>query len=292
MGIIALLALATGAAGVILWQRQITDAQAVVVGRWQAAQAALTAGNDQQALALIADLRQAAPDFEPTAVKSLRIAACASLARSAEETADVPAAQAWWVCVLDEEPSSTAGRQGQQDGRIYLVGQAALANQDFAGALAAWQPLFARRPDYADLDGKLYDAHLAYGDALCAQQDQPGGQAQFVAAQAIDANRPEAAAHFAACQLPPPPITAPPEPQLAVVVNTDALRVRAGPGLAYAVVGRLANNTSVTITGRIEDASWVHIQADTALAGWVSTEFLRSDVSFAAAPVEPTPPLP
>jgi tetratricopeptide (TPR) repeat protein len=292
IGIVALLALATGAAGVILGQRQMADAQAAVVQRWQDAQAALTAGDDQRALALITDLRQTAPDFEPTAVKSLRIAACTSLARAAEGATDVSAAQAWWACVIEEEPASTAGHQGQQNAQAYLAGQAALANQDLAGALAVWQTLFANRPDYADLKEKLYEAYLAYGDALCAQQDQQGGQAQFAAAQAVDASRPEADAHLAACQLPPTPTTVPPVSQLAVVVTTDALRVRAGPSTAYAVLGRLTNNTTVTITGRIEDTSWVHIQADEALVGWVSTEFLRSDSPFSAVPVEPAPPLP
>ena len=296
MALIALLALITGVAGVLLLQRQraeeqlASDVDATIVQYWQAAQAALMAGDDQRTLALVTDLRRAAPDFEPTAVKSLHIAACTNLARAAESTCDIPTAQAQWACVLEEDPDVTAGSEGSQNAQAYLDGQAASAKQDFAGAIAAWEPLHAIRPNYADLKPKLYDTYLAYGDALCAQQDVQGGQTQFVAAQNIDPGRTETAAHQAACQPPTAPTSTPlAGPHLAVVANTSALRVRAGPGLDYPVLDRLENNTTVTILGRTEDTLWVHVQAGQAREGWVSAEYLIPTYPLSAAPVEPVP---
>ncbi|MFZ1596289.1 MAG: SH3 domain-containing protein [Anaerolineae bacterium] len=297
IGLVALLIIVAGAAGTLLLLKQRDEsqravAQAAVVEQWQAAQSALTAGDPEKALGLIADIRLRDANFEPTAVKSLRITACTNLAQAAEGAADVSAAQGWWDCVLEEDPASSAARRGSQAAQDYLAGQAAWNAQNYAGAIAAWQPIYAAQPDYADLKTKLYDAHIAHGGALCAQQNLQDGQAQFAAARTIDLNRPEADAHLAPCQPTPTPTPTPlPGPHLAVVANTTVLRVRAGPGPGYLVLGRLEANTTVTITGRTEDAAWVAIQADASRRGWVSTEFLTSSDPFTAAPVQAAPPL-
>lgn len=298
IGLVALLIIAAGSAGTILWLQQRNERQqaaterAAITAQWQAAQAAVAAGDYQKTLGLIADIRLRDATFEPTAVKSLRMAACTGLAQGAEQGADIAAAQRWWDCVLEEDPNDSEARLGRERSTAYLTGQNAWATQDYPGAIAAWQPIYAARPDYADLKTKLYDAHTAQGDALCAQKNLPDGQAQFAAARIVDLNRPEADAHLASCQPTPTPTPTPlPGPHLAVVANTTVLRVRAGPGPGYLVLGRLDANTTVTVTGRTNDAAWVEIQADGARRGWVSTEFLSSSYPFLAAPVQAPPPL-
>ena len=209
IGLLAFLTVIACLTGILLLrqqnERRRADERTALATQWQAAQVALTAGDPEKALGLITDIRLRDANFEPTAVKSLRIAACMNMTQAAEGAADISAAQKWWDCVLEEDAASSAGRRGHQAAGGYLTGQAAWNVQDFAGAIAAWQSVYEAQPAYADLKTKLYDAYIAYGDALCAQRNLQDGQAQFATARNIDVNRPEADAHLASCQPAPTP---------------------------------------------------------------------------------------
>ncbi len=98
--------------------------------------------------------------------------------------------------------------------------------------------------------------------------------------------------------LPTPTLTSEPveaKPMVAAVVN---LNIRAGPGLDYAVIGRLAEGESAEIVGRDEFAAWWQIVYPSAEGGraWVaaSAEFSTASntegVSIAEAPPPSTAP--
>ncbi len=60
------------------------------------------------------------------------------------------------------------------------------------------------------------------------------------------------------------------------VTTTDTVRVRAGPGTTFAIIGKLATATTVTAVGRNADSTWVQVQLPGSTnLGWVSAEFLK-----------------
>lgn len=55
-------------------------------------------------------------------------------------------------------------------------------------------------------------------------------------------------------------------------VNTEALHVRSGPGVAYDVIGYLSEGDEVRIVSENTDASWLRI---TYKGGWVKAKFVE-----------------
>lgn len=58
-----------------------------------------------------------------------------------------------------------------------------------------------------------------------------------------------------------------------VTVQRQGLNVRAGPGPEHAIIGRLIEGDTITITGRTVDGDWLQIETDTGV-GWVSAAFV------------------
>lgn len=68
------------------------------------------------------------------------------------------------------------------------------------------------------------------------------------------------------------------------------LRLRAGPGLDYAVLELLPDNTTLIITGRNRDASWLEVRTlDELLSGWVYAEYVRVLIDLDKLPVSAGP---
>ncbi len=269
--------------------------------RWADAQTSAQAGAWADALAIIAEIRDADVGFQVEDVQGLRATACGKLARQSEQEADVAGAQRWWGCVLEERPGDADAFDGYRRTRLYLDGLDAFKVQDFIGAIAAWKPLHAESGDYADVADKLYAAYLAYGDGLCAKSVQDA-QSQYDLARQLDPTRREADDRAQQCQAPvaspapsPRPTSSPtplPGPHLATVTGSSALRVRSGPGLGYFVLGKLEASTGVTISGRTADSSWMYVEAAPDRRGWVDSTYLDAQYPLAAAPIVAPPPLP
>ncbi|MDX1688735.1 MAG: SH3 domain-containing protein [Candidatus Promineifilaceae bacterium] len=77
------------------------------------------------------------------------------------------------------------------------------------------------------------------------------------------------------------------------VVNTGAVHVRAGPGVAYASRAIAYQGTSVTLLGRNSAATWVKARLPGGLEGWIGAYLLDANVAVAGLPVAsvgaPTP---
>ncbi len=248
------------------------------------AQDKIGAGAWHEALALVEGVHTADAGFRATEVSEMRFTACFNLAWQAERAGDMAEAQSYWGCALAEHPNDSEAQTGRRRAYLYQQAQAATAAADHAQAVALWQELYDESPTNSEVAGKLYEARVAYGEALCRSGEAGSseeGRIQYTAAQELAFDRPEAAVGLNGCPLA--------GPYLAVVEVDDALRVRTGPGMGYLVLGKLAPSTQVTITGRTMDAIWASIEAGPEQAGWAATEFLKSEHPIQAAAILPTP---
>jgi len=266
--------------------------------QWDEAQARANSDAWQNVAAITTNIRNTDATFRPEEVRQLQATACVNLAQQAEKTSDPAASQKWWDCVLGERPEDSTARDGRRRADAYLSGQTAWEVQDYAKAIATWHPLYGEAASYADLADHLYLAYVAYGDQLCARQGDENIQKareQYNLARQLAPTRPEAIDKLRQCQ-PPTPTPSPtptplPGPHLAELTGADTLRVRAGPGVGYFVLGKLDAGTGVTITGRTADSRWIYIEASPDRRGWVAGEYLKANYPLSAAPVAPTPPL-
>lgn len=80
------------------------------------------------------------------------------------------------------------------------------------------------------------------------------------------------------------------------IVRAEVLNVRAGPGTAYPVVGRLAAGESVDIVGQSADGAWWQIRYKGGRDGWVSGALVQAQGALNGVPVitdvPPPPPTP
>jgi len=119
-----------------------------------------------------------------------------------------------------------------------------------------------------------------------------------------EATPPAAAAVAATAPTPPPPAELP-TPRLAdappaeptsdsrgATAAQDAVNLRAGPGVTYAVVTVLDPGGPLAVLGRTSDSVWVQVQATSGDTGWVRADLLQADASLATVPVVAAPPTP
>ncbi len=64
-------------------------------------------------------------------------------------------------------------------------------------------------------------------------------------------------------------------PLLKAVVAVPNLNVRSGPGIAYELLGTIAEGEQVELTGRISDSSWWQICCVNGEPGWVIGEAIE-----------------
>lgn len=83
--------------------------------------------------------------------------------------------------------------------------------------------------------------------------------------------------------------TAPPSSGTVSVVR---LNVRSDPSMTGAIVGRLDQNDSVTITGVSDDGDWLQVQSEDVAEGWVFADYVATAAGAAVAANAATNPLP
>ena len=105
----------------------------------------------------------------------------------------------------------------------------------------------------------------------------PGGLEGWIGAYLLNAN-------VAITDL--PVVGAAPPPAAATGwVNTGALNVRSGPGVAYAVLTAVPWGTNVSLLGRAAHTNWVKVRLAGGLEGWVNASYLNANVSVASLPI-------
>lgn len=68
-------------------------------------------------------------------------------------------------------------------------------------------------------------------------------------------------------------------------INTGALNVRSGPGVAYGKVAVVYKDQTVNLLGRNADGSWVKIQLNNGIEGWVNATLVIPSVAISSLPV-------
>jgi len=77
------------------------------------------------------------------------------------------------------------------------------------------------------------------------------------------------------------------------VVNTGAVNVRSGPGVAYPSQAVAYEGSSVTLLGRNDAATWIKARLPGGLEGWIGAYLLNANVAISDLPVvgaAPPPP--
>lgn len=76
------------------------------------------------------------------------------------------------------------------------------------------------------------------------------------------------------------------EPDGRVASEDIPLRLRAGPGLDFAVLDLLPDGTPLAITGRTADSSWLQVHTlDQYRAGWVYGEYVDASIDLQTRPI-------
>ncbi|HRJ45310.1 MAG TPA: SH3 domain-containing protein, partial [Caldilineaceae bacterium] len=70
-----------------------------------------------------------------------------------------------------------------------------------------------------------------------------------------------------------------------VAVPGSRLNVRAGPGAAYAIVGKLTDGASVSLLARSGDSSWVQVALAEGAFGWVSARYITTKGGVESLPI-------
>jgi LysM repeat protein len=71
----------------------------------------------------------------------------------------------------------------------------------------------------------------------------------------------------------------------AAAVNTGTLNIRTGPGVIFAIVGKLAYNEQVTLIGKASSGTWVQIRTVGGSVGWVNSIHIRTYADYNLLPV-------
>ena len=77
-----------------------------------------------------------------------------------------------------------------------------------------------------------------------------------------------------------------------VIVRYQAVNVRSGPGLAYAVIGERTIGDVCSVSGSNSDKSWWQIHCPDGLIGWIANEVVRETGDTSKVPVVEAPPPP
>lgn len=125
-------------------------------------------------------------------------------------------------------------------------------------------------------------------DATWLQVSLPDGQlgwvsAQFVTSAVALANVPVAETAVAVQSVSPAPNTG--GATIGVVAVTGTLNVRFGPGVTFTSFAALTSGENVTLEGRSADGAWIQVRLADGRLGWVSSQYLSSNVPFTNLPV-------
>jgi len=125
-------------------------------------------------------------------------------------------------------------------------------------------------------------------DATWLQVSLPNGElgwvsGQFLTSTVVLANVPVTEPAVAVESVAPAPNTG--GATIGIVAVTGTLNVRFGPGVSFTSFATLTSGENVTLEGRSADGTWIQIRLADGRLGWVSSQYLSSNVPFANLPV-------
>lgn len=265
---------------------------------FRAGVAAYDAGQSSEAINHLERLTEQDAAYQRDAVRELLFVLYLrdGRARLAVPDADADAirlAMAHFGKALALRPRNVEASDERNRANRFLTVRQALDRQDFAEAEAGLALLVQEQPDYAGGQATLlyYALLLRRGEAAwdAGNVDEALAAYQIAAALPVE-DASQALAALSALQPALKP-TVSPQPTPFVVVQTDTLNVRMGPGADFPIVGQLAGGQTVALIGRNEAADWLVICCVGDKPGWVAARLVQTDADVTLLPVGLAPTL-
>lgn len=136
-------------------------------------------------------------------------------------------------------------------------------------------------------DGQIVTLAGRSTDATWLQVRLPAGQLGWVSGQFLTSAvaftaLPVVEAAVAVESVSPAPNTG--GATIGIVAVDGTLNVRFGPGVTFTSFATLANGENVTLEGRSADSAWIQVRLADGRLGWVSSQYLNSNIPFANLP--------
>jgi outer membrane protein assembly factor BamD (BamD/ComL family)/uncharacterized protein YraI len=188
-------------------------------------------------------------------------------------------------------PRNVEAAAERQLANRFLSVRTALDRQDLGQAEAGLADLLAQQPDYADGQAAAlyYRLLLQRGDDARAAGDEVAAVLAYQQALALAVEDPSQARSAlqqlqpTATPLPTPMVEAAPTPF--VLVETDNLNVRLGPGTDYPIAGQLSAGSPLALLGRNEAGDWLVVCCIDKKPGWVAARLVSTTADIMALPV-------
>jgi tetratricopeptide (TPR) repeat protein len=87
---------------------------------------------------------------------------------------------------LELRADDQAAQEQQALAELYLAGQSAWNTADWSAAVEAFDALYELDPNYVDVNARLREAHVRYGDALAEEERWCAARDQYAAAQELE----------------------------------------------------------------------------------------------------------
>jgi tetratricopeptide (TPR) repeat protein len=161
---------ATPAAGAVAAPVATTPPSAETQQLFDQARTVYGTGQWQQAVTLLLQLQQQAPDFQRTQVEEMLYNAYVNLAAAADQLNDLELAIEYVDKALALRPSSSALQAARAIAANYVE---ALKQEgvDWGRAVELYEAVYAQDPNYRDVSTRLNAARFAYGDQLALAKE-------------------------------------------------------------------------------------------------------------------------
>jgi outer membrane protein assembly factor BamD (BamD/ComL family) len=256
--------------------------------------AAYDDGNFSLAIELLERLSELDATYQRDAVRELLFVGYLRDGRALLATPDASAdsirqALARFGKALALRPRNVEAAAERQLANRFLSVRTALDRQDLDQAEAGLADLLAQQPDYAGGQAAelYYRLLLQRGDAARAAGDEAAATLAYQRALALAVEN-SSQARSALQQLQPtttptPVVEAAPTPF--VLVETDNLNVRLGPGTDYPIAGQLRAGSQLALLGRNEAGDWLVVCCVDEKPGWVAARLVSTAADIMALPV-------
>jgi outer membrane protein assembly factor BamD (BamD/ComL family)/uncharacterized protein YraI len=254
-------------------------------------------GRWEEAIAQLEKLRSLDPTYRADAVTEDLFVSYLNdgrekLARAGTSTGLITQAIERFGSALALRPFNRQASDERRLANIYYEAVQAFNRQDWAQARTRLEAVRSERADYAggQVTVLLYQAYIGLGDA--ALRAGNAGQARTFYELAAGLAVPDRSAaedgldRVAQALATATPTVTPLPPTPAAVVATEALNVRAGPGINFPVIGVLKRGDTVAVLGRTPKGDWLRVCCLAGgESGWLSASLVETSLPATAIPI-------
>jgi TolB protein len=172
----------TPAAGAVMAPTATATASVAAQNLFDQARTVYTSGQWQQAVDLLLQLQQQAPDFQTTQVEDMLYNSYVNLAAAADQADDLESAVGYVDQALALRPNSGALQAARTIAANYLDGREAEAGAEWATAVEMYTAVYDQDPGYRDVAERLQAARIEYGDKLALEKEWCKAEEQYTLA--------------------------------------------------------------------------------------------------------------